>query len=51
MVGVASRQAASPTARAQATLGFMLRDDAPLRPASGAFSGATGAALRMWQDQ
>ncbi|MES2336799.1 MAG: hypothetical protein V4537_01730 [Pseudomonadota bacterium] len=49
MVGVASRQAASPTARVQATLASVARDDAALAPASGSFSVATAAALTRWK--
>jgi hypothetical protein len=48
LVGVAARQAASPTARIQARLvvaGVVTR---PLAPVAGAFSATTAAALQRW---
>lgn len=46
LVGIAARQAASPTARAQAQLERRRRPADQLRPRSGAFSAAVAAALR-----
>lgn len=48
-VGVAARQAASPTARAQARLAGPLPAEALLAPVHGAFDRATASALRRWQ--
>jgi hypothetical protein len=48
-VGVAARQAASPTARAQARLAMALPADALLAPLHGAFHRAAALALRRWQ--
>jgi len=50
MVGVASRQAASPTARSQAALGGDVADGTILAPVSGCFSAATAAALIRWKE-
>ena len=51
MVGVASRQAASPTARVQA--GLSVRHDGAwlLAPVAGSFSVATAAALTRWKGE
>jgi hypothetical protein len=53
LAGVVARQAACPTARAQARLAFAgvarVVVDRPLAPVSGAFSALTAAALRRWQ--
>jgi hypothetical protein len=49
LVGVAARQAASPTARAQARLGVALPVDALLAPIHGAFHRAAALALTRWQ--
>ena len=49
LVGVAARQAASPTARAQARLALMAPVDALLAPVHGAFHRAAALALRSWQ--
>ncbi|RYE03671.1 MAG: hypothetical protein EOP61_03665 [Sphingomonadales bacterium] len=49
LVGVAARQAASPTARAQARLGASLPIDALLAPVHGAFHHAAALALTRWQ--
>ncbi|RYG78365.1 MAG: hypothetical protein EON59_17055 [Alphaproteobacteria bacterium] len=48
-VGVAARQAASQTARAQARLTVSLPVDALLAPVHGAFHRAAALALRRWQ--
>ena len=50
LAGVVARQAACPTARAQARLAFVsVVVDRPLAPVSGAFSALAAAALRRWQ--
>jgi hypothetical protein len=49
MVGVAARQAASPTARAQARLARGVRRDGLLAPADGAFHRAAAIALTRRQ--
>jgi hypothetical protein len=49
LVGVAARQAASPTAVAQARLGVALPVDALLAPIHGAFHRAAALALTRWQ--
>ncbi|MES2987533.1 MAG: hypothetical protein V4808_06485 [Pseudomonadota bacterium] len=49
LVGVAARQAASPTAVAQARLSVVLPVDALLAPVHGAFHRATALALTRWQ--
>lgn len=49
LVGVAARQAASPTARMQARLVTAGVSTSPLVPAGGAFSALAAAALRDWQ--
>lgn len=49
LVGVAARQAASPTACAQARLGMALPGDALLAPIHGAFHRAAALALTRWQ--
>ena len=49
LVGVAARQAASPTARVQARLMVSTPLDALLAPAHGAFHRAVAAALTRWQ--
>ena len=49
LVGVAARQAASPTARAQARLGVTLPVDALMAPIHGAFHRAAALALTRWQ--
>jgi len=51
MVGVASRQAASPTARMQAAADVVAHAGTRLAPVSGCFSAATAAALRRWQEE
>ena len=54
MVGVAARQAASPTAAIQARVapaspqGGAATDPSPLAPADGAFNGAMAAAITRW---
>ena len=48
-VGVAARQAASPTARAQARLTVSRPMDTLLAPVHGAFHRAAALALRRWQ--
>lgn len=49
LVGVAARQAASPTARAQARLAIALPVDSLLAPVHGAFHRAAALALTRWQ--
>ena len=49
LVGVAARQAASPTARAQARLAAAAPVEALLAPVHGAFHRATAQALMRWQ--
>lgn len=51
LVGVAARQAASPTARVQARLSVPSRIDALLAPAHGAFHRAVAAALMRWRQE
>ncbi|MEI9852837.1 MAG: hypothetical protein WDN24_20435 [Sphingomonas sp.] len=49
LVGVAARQAASPTARVQARLMVSTPVDALLAPLHGAFHRAAALALARWQ--
>jgi hypothetical protein len=49
LVGVAARQAASPTAQAQARLVTAVPADVLLAPAHGAFHRAAARALTRWQ--
>ncbi|WP_394654030.1 hypothetical protein [uncultured Sphingomonas sp.] len=51
LVGVASRQAASPTARVQATIARLGPVDALLAPVAGCFSATTAQALRRWKEE
>lgn len=51
LVGVASRQAASPTARAQARLALADPAAEPLAPTGGAFNASAAAALIRWQEE
>ena len=51
LVGVAARQASSPTARAQARLGVCAPVDALLAPLHGAFHRAAALALRRRQQE
>ena len=51
LVGVAARQAASPTARVQARLGIQAPVEALLAPLHGAFHRAAALALTRWQVQ
>jgi hypothetical protein len=51
MVGVAARQAASQTARAQALLDRIVPANALLAPPHGAFHRATALALANWQPE
>ena len=52
LAGVVARQAACPTARAQARLAFVAAAlDRPLAPVSGAFNALAAAALRRWQGE
>ena len=49
--GIVARQAASPTARAQAQLAFPAAAlDRPLAPALGSFHALAAVALRRWQE-
>lgn len=50
LVGVAARQAASPTARIQALFALTAPDADPLAPDSGAFNGAAATTLTRWQE-
>lgn len=49
LVGVAARQAASPTARAQAGLTVSRPADLLLAPKGGAFNALAAAVLTRWQ--
>ncbi|WP_326523793.1 hypothetical protein [Sphingomonas sp.] len=49
LVGVASRQAASPTARVQAAIDRIACTGRRLAPADGCFDGATASALTRWK--
>ena len=51
LVGVAARQAASPTARIQAQLGMTIRAEDLLAPSDGAFSIGTAGTLTRWQEE
>lgn len=51
LVGVASRQAASPTARMQATIDRVHPAGALLAPLDGCFSAVTAGALRRWKEE
>ncbi|URW75311.1 hypothetical protein M9980_12320 [Sphingomonas donggukensis] len=51
LVGVVSRQAASPTARVQALLSRGASAHARLAPRAGAFDAATAQALTRWQQE
>lgn len=51
MVGVAARQAASPTARLQFDLSYAQPAAGLLAPAHGAFNAEVEAALTRWQQQ
>jgi hypothetical protein len=51
LVGVAARQAASPTARVQAILSLSAPADSLLAPADGAFHGAAARALSRWRKE
>ena len=51
LVGVAARQAASPTARIQARLSASAPVDLMLAPAHGAFHRLVAAALIRWQQE
>lgn len=51
MVGIAARQAASPTAQLQAELDRPVPAGALFAPAHGAFNRAVEAALTGWQQQ
>ncbi|AJP74626.1 hypothetical protein TS85_18265 [Sphingomonas hengshuiensis] len=48
LAGVVARQAASPTARAQALLSRAMPVDAALAPVHGAFHRVVAAALKRW---
>ncbi|WP_448662990.1 hypothetical protein ACG3SL_20535 [Sphingomonas sp. CJ20] len=48
LVGIAARQAASPTARAQARLAIVAPVDTLLAPVHGAFHRAAALALTRW---
>jgi hypothetical protein len=49
LVGVAARQASSPTARAQSRLDLVTPAEALLAPLHASFHRAVAAALRSWQ--
>jgi hypothetical protein len=51
LVGIAARQAASPTACAQTRLAMTAPVDALLAPAHGAFHRAAAAKLRRWKEE
>ena len=50
LVGVAARQAASPTALAQMRLGFLPVAASLFAPAHGAFNAAVAALLEGWEE-
>jgi hypothetical protein len=50
LVGVATRQAASPTARLQSRLAMSAPDADLLAPSTGAFDAATAATLTRWKE-
>ena len=51
MVGIAARQAASPTARVQARISFSIPAEALLAPIHGAFHRVAAKALTRWQEE
>jgi hypothetical protein len=51
MVGIAARQAASPTARAQARLDLMKPGEALLAPMHASFHRAVALSFRRWQPE
>ncbi len=51
MVGIAARQAASPTAAGWARITRSSEDTALFAPLSGAFNGAVATALVKWKDE
>lgn len=51
LVGVAARQASSPTAFAQARLFVVPPVDAPLAPVHGTFHRSVAAAVRGWKEE
>ena len=51
ITGVAARQAASPTAQAQARFGLAQVDARLFAPLHGAFNGAMAAALTRWKEE
>ena len=51
LVGVAARQAASPTARAQALLGTVVPVELLLAPVHGAFHAVVADTLTRWQQE
>ncbi|WP_324869772.1 hypothetical protein [Sphingomonas psychrotolerans] len=51
LVGIAARQAASPTACVQTRLALAAPAEALLAPAHGAFHRASAATLRRWKEE
>jgi ABC-type cobalamin transport system permease subunit len=51
MVGIAARQACSPTARVQARLSTSLADPGRFAPADGTFNHAMAALLTGWKEE
>ena len=51
LVGIAARQAASPTACVQTRLALAAPVEALLAPAHGAFHHASAATLRRWKEE
>jgi hypothetical protein len=51
MVGIAARQAASPTARAQARLDLVTPGEALLAPLDASFHSGAALSLRGWQHE
>jgi len=51
LVGVAARQAASPTARTQARFAPTVRADLPFRPPSGAFDERQAVRIERWRQE
>nr|WP_218625191.1 hypothetical protein [Sphingomonas sp. dw_22] len=51
LVGIAARQAASPTARIQARISYPVPAESLLAPAHGAFHRNGAQALTRWKDE
>jgi len=51
LVGVAARQAASPTAMVQALIAPFVTADMPFRPAAGAFDDRQAVRIQRWRQE